>query len=349
MPRLRDRLRARPVALRMSAGLPSAILVPKSTHHDAVGQPHDEAHIVLDQQDAQPLGLQAQQQRRQRRLLQMAQARGRLVEQQEPRIERQRAGDLDEALLAERAGFRRASTYGRQGRCAQADGRLRRAGGFPRRGRAAGYSTAVRPCRAHARRAPTFSMTLISGMSLTCWKVRAMPRAAMLARLGIADRAAVEQDVAGGQRQHAGDQVEDGALARAVRADQPDDLALLATERSTALTATSPPKRLRAPQTLSSGPPTPGACCRLAMARRHIRRRRAPVPAGEQAARRGHSPSRAHCSMATTSDAEHDGSRLAVRADEARQSRLQRILQHDHHAPRRARRPRRCRRRPPPP
>src|SRR4051812_19892750 len=40
-------------------------------------------------------------------------------------------------------------------------------------------------------------------------------------------RIAVEPDLAGGQRQQAGDQIEGGALAGAVRADQPDNAAAL--------------------------------------------------------------------------------------------------------------------------
>ncbi len=75
-------------------------------HHDAVGEIHHKAHVVLDQQHRHAAVAQLAQQRREPLLLQMAQARGGLVEQQQQRIDAQRARDLDDALLAERQAAR---------------------------------------------------------------------------------------------------------------------------------------------------------------------------------------------------------------------------------------------------
>ena len=46
-------------------------------------------------------------------------------------------------------------------------------------------------------------------------------------RLGVGDVAILEQHLARGHREHAADQVDGGALARAIGADEAEDLALL--------------------------------------------------------------------------------------------------------------------------
>ena len=71
----------------------------------------------------------------------------------------------------------------------------------------------------------TLSSSVMAGRSLTCWKVRAMPAAAMSARQAARDVSAEEADLARARRQRSGDQVEHGALAGAVGTDQADDLA----------------------------------------------------------------------------------------------------------------------------
>ena len=71
-------------------------------HHDAVGEIHDEAHVVLHQQHRHAAVAQLPQQGREPLLLHVPQAGGRLVEQQQHRIDAERARDLDDALLAER-------------------------------------------------------------------------------------------------------------------------------------------------------------------------------------------------------------------------------------------------------
>ena len=61
---------------------------------------------MLDEQDAHALAAQAPQQIGERLLFGVAQARRGLVEQQEHRVGRQRARDLDQALLAQRQAAR---------------------------------------------------------------------------------------------------------------------------------------------------------------------------------------------------------------------------------------------------
>ena len=65
-----------------------------------------------------------------------------------------------------------------------------------------------------------------------------------------ADLLAVELHAAGGRHIHAGDAVEGGALAGAVRADEPEDLTL-STSNETLLTAVKPPNFLVRPVTSS--------------------------------------------------------------------------------------------------
>ena len=63
------------------------------------------------------------------------------------------------------------------------------------------------------------------------WKVRAMPRLRDVVALLSDDRLAVEANVARRRVIDAGDHVEDGGLARAVRADEPHDLAGIDVDR----------------------------------------------------------------------------------------------------------------------
>ena len=92
------------------------------------------------------------------------------------------------------------------------------------------------------------------------------------------DLLACEADRAGGRRVHAGDAVEDRALARAVRADQAEDLALVDVERDTFDTAVKPPNVLVRPETVSraTGRVTVGAGSDAS------RRRRRTAPTGRE-------------------------------------------------------------------
>ena len=58
------------------------------------------------------------------------------------------------------------------------------------------------------------------------WNVRAIPSADARVRRQRGNVRAAQQHLAGGQREQPADQVDDGALARAVRPDQAEDLAL---------------------------------------------------------------------------------------------------------------------------
>src|SRR6266849_1743978 len=71
-------------------------------HHDAVGQIHHKSHVVFHQQHRHAAVAQLTQQACEPLLFHMAQSRGRLVQQQQDRVDAQRAGDLNDALLAER-------------------------------------------------------------------------------------------------------------------------------------------------------------------------------------------------------------------------------------------------------
>ena len=115
----------------------------------------------------------------QRLLFQVAQAGGRLVEQQQAGIGGQRAGDLDDALLAERQ-----AAGGLEHVLAEADA-LDLAGGLGEQAVLLGAVEAQRrgderPCWPR-RWAPmaTFSSTDIWPSRRTCWKVRLMPRRAI--------------------------------------------------------------------------------------------------------------------------------------------------------------------------
>ena len=66
---------------------------------DAVGEPHHHFELVLDQEDRQPFGLQLGDEALHLRGLGRVHAGGRLVEQQQARLQRQRAGDLDAAAV----------------------------------------------------------------------------------------------------------------------------------------------------------------------------------------------------------------------------------------------------------
>ena len=86
--------------LRISAGMPSAILLAELQHHDAVGDAHDQPHVVLDQQHGVAVVADRADQVHQVVLLGRVEAGGRLVEAQQLRVGGQRAGDLQPALVA---------------------------------------------------------------------------------------------------------------------------------------------------------------------------------------------------------------------------------------------------------
>ena len=119
------------------------------------------------------------------------QAGGRLVEQQQLRVERQRAGDLEQPLLAVRQVARFLVRQRRRGR--------RSAAGPARARSRAGSRAGSAACAARRRRrwlsklwcrpTITFCSAVISPNSWTFWKVRAMPDSAMSDERAADDRA----------------------------------------------------------------------------------------------------------------------------------------------------------------
>jgi hypothetical protein len=182
-------------------------------HGDAVGQVHHEFHVVFHHQNGQPFGAQLRQQLGQRLLLKVAQAGGRLVQQQQAGSASQRAGDFEDALLAQ--GQLPASACMN---IAQAERSIWRAASASRRASSARSSAQRR--RHHAawprRCAPiaTFSSTLHRRQQRTCWKVRLMPSAA------ISRGACPATDWPSGKRTcprsgiHAGEHVEEACSCR---------------------------------------------------------------------------------------------------------------------------------------
>ena len=127
------------------------------------------------------------QQRGEPLLLHVAQSGRRLVEQQQHRIDAQRARDLDDALLAERERCRRAGAIW-SARPTRSIWRAASASSFASSARSRRSMLASAP--AWPRRcAPiaTFSSTVMSGTSLTCWKVREMPSFDDLLRRRVVD------------------------------------------------------------------------------------------------------------------------------------------------------------------
>ena len=178
-----------------------------------VGDAHDEAHVVLDEQHGQLVVRRG----RADELAELAdllvvEAAGRLVEQQQPRPRDQRAGELD-ALQRPVGQRRRRGASGELARGRRTSS-VSSASGSARR-------AAARVCAPTGRsRAPSSrGRARCSGTSARSPAddpVRRASRAGLARRTRARPRRLVEP----------GDHVEDRRLARAVRADQPDDLPL---------------------------------------------------------------------------------------------------------------------------
>ena len=160
-------------------------------------------------------------------LLELVEAGGRLVEQQQARIGGERARDLDAAaravgkLAAQRtAATSRNAEQTRERSGARACLRQARVGAEREQRRAQ-----RRPLAAE-RADGDIVETLRSSTRSMCWKVRAMPSARDRVRRQVGDRPAGEGDLAGVGDVEPGDHVDQRGLARAVRSDQADDLAL---------------------------------------------------------------------------------------------------------------------------
>ncbi len=173
-------------------------------------------------------------------------AGGRLVEQQQARAQRQRAGDLDAAAVGvgEAVGgmvearrqpvaeagrgsraLRRAAPRSSRATRGRADQRQRKLGERPEH-RQRGRTARSRVCAPIS----TLSSTLRLANTRPCWNVRAMPSAAIASGGSRSIGAAFEQDLAGVRPVEAADQVEHRRLAGAVRADEADELAFVDVE-----------------------------------------------------------------------------------------------------------------------
>src|SRR5437588_850942 len=75
-------------------------LLPEVEDRDAVGDPHDHLHVVLDQEHRDPLVADLLDQAHQRRLLRRVHPGGRLVQEQERRPSPHGPGDLEATLIA---------------------------------------------------------------------------------------------------------------------------------------------------------------------------------------------------------------------------------------------------------
>ncbi len=186
-------------------------------HRDAVGQAHDLAQLVGDEDDRLVLALQHPQHLEQLIGLGRRQNRGRLVEHQDFRAAHQRLQDLDPLLQADRqfaddrVGIDFEPVF---------LGRVRRAacGSRSRLWRAAAPPSAP---------SITFSSTLSGGTSMKCWMHHADAVADRLARGADAHRLAVDADFAGVGFVEAVEDRHQRRLAGAVLADDAvDDAAL---------------------------------------------------------------------------------------------------------------------------
>ena len=172
-----------------------------------------------------------------------AHAGGRLVEHEDLRLERHQQRDFELALVAvrQRGRRRRRARSPSATRSSTASARAIRSRAVAstaaagRNARRVG-ATAPRGARSRAR--------VRLGNRLVSWKARPRPRAGAQRRGKRGDVLAVEQDLPALGAQLAGDQVEVGGLAGAVRADDRGQRAGRETRRSRASTATWPPKRM---------------------------------------------------------------------------------------------------------
>ena len=198
---------------------------------------HHDAHVVLDQQDADPL-LVAD---REQQLVELGrfarvEAGGRLVEAQQARPGAQRAGDLEPALVAvgQRAGrpvgARRSARSGRanSGRGRSPPARRCGSAAGPRGRRSRTGSPPSAGCAARRSGFPAPSCRRTGGCSGRCAPCRRAARCGSLPSVRAASTVAVramQGQPAGARPVEAGQAVEDGRLAGAVRPDDRGDLA----------------------------------------------------------------------------------------------------------------------------
>ena len=188
-------------------------------HLDAVADLHHERHVVVDQEHARLVVVaHGADDGGELGHLALGQPGGRLVEQQEARLGRERPGDAELPLVAVgEAACRLLARTARARRAPSSASARRRAS----RGRAPQPSAAT----------STFSRTLSDANEPQCWNVRARP--ARPRRCG--DHRVTSwppsSTVPAGREVEPGEDVDERRLARAVRADQADDLVPVELER----------------------------------------------------------------------------------------------------------------------
>ena len=208
---------------------PDAISVPKSSTNTRVDEAAHELDVVLDEQDrgaALALHL-AQRLARASAVSSRSRPDDGSSSSSSLRLGHQRPADLDEPADAEAQRLDRAVGDGveaeqlehrrRRARCSSAVGRPRLSDVLPE----------ARPCPLRARSATRrWSRGVIPANSSMRWNVRPMPEAGPPVRRHAREVRAVERDRPAVGPQQAEQAVEERRLARAVRPDETDDLAL---------------------------------------------------------------------------------------------------------------------------
>ena len=186
---------------------------------------HDEFHDVLDQNDRRACLLKHAQASVERVHFLQVHAGGGLVQQQEPRLGGERPGQLEAALLAEcEVGGELIPLVGQTGEGELFIHCIARCAGAEEPSLREILSTAVfdRILR-HPKVLPDRKVAEQADVL----KRARHARRQRPVRLCAGDVAILEHDPSAGDRQDAADQIDRGALARAVGADQAEDLALL--------------------------------------------------------------------------------------------------------------------------
>ena len=228
----RDRRGSLPALLAPASGAPSAIFCRIQRHHFA-GDPHHQAHVMLDQQDAErELLADAPQQARQFIDLSVIEAAGRFVEQQQLRVGRSARARVRPAF-GDPNGQAPAGASRPARRSSRAS--IARAGARPpplsRRASGSRSALAMKPERPSVC-APIrmLSRTLMLRNRARFWKVRPSRGRAMRWR-GMCETACPRTGCRPQRAADAADGVEQRGLAGAVRADQPANLAVADRER----------------------------------------------------------------------------------------------------------------------
>ena len=255
-----------------SSGGPVAIVDAVVEHDHRVAQPHDEVHVVLDDEKREPARVQLADVALHRLDHHRVDPGGGLVEQHEPRLAHQERGELEQLALAERE--RPGAVAGHAG---QPELLEQRVGALALGARRAPCAAAR--ARAAAATTARFSSDRQLGEDPRPLERAREPGAREPRRVGPVHVAAGEDHRPGVGRQVAGDQVEGRRLARAVRPDQRRD-ACPPRPRSCSR------RPLRRRRTASSGRPPRAAPSRRRdrlAARAPRRGHRGALPAGRRA------------------------------------------------------------------